>query len=279
MLSGADFEASEFQARRARIFDGIGNRAVAVVQGAALPEGFGVFRQANDFYYLTGLEVPHAYLLLDGRTRRATAFLPHRDVGRDNNQGKTLPAEDGEKVKRVSGVEAVLGVEALAVQLAAMQIRVPAPALYVPWSPLQGVMGSRDEVLRAAAEVAPDPWDGRPTRAAQFLALLKARMPSFEIRDLTPLLEEMRLVKSAREIDLIRKASRIAAEGIMEAVRDTKEGKYEYELDGAARRVFLANGARHEGYPSITAGGVENFTEFMPAKPDDIEKLMRERAQ
>lgn len=259
LLCAADFEASEFQARRAQVFDRIGNRAVAVVQGAALPEGFGVFRQANDFYYLTGLEVPHSYLLLDGRTRKTTAYLPHRDAARDSNQGKTLAPEDADEVKRISGVDAVFGVEALAAQLASMQIKLPAPALYVPGSPLQGVMGSRDELLRAGAQVASDPWDGRPTRSAQFLSLLKTRLPSFEYRDLSPILDELRLVKSEREIELIRKASKIAALGIMEAMRSTKEGVFEYELDAAARYVFLSKGARYEGYPSITAGGTNAY--------------------
>ncbi|QOY85615.1 aminopeptidase P N-terminal domain-containing protein [Paludibaculum fermentans] len=259
LLCAADFGPPDFLARRAQVFDQIGHRAVAVVQAAALPEGFGVFRQANDFYYLTGLEVPHAYLLLDGRTRRATAFLPHRNVARDNNQGKVLAPEDAEEVKQVSGVDAVLGVEALAPQLASMQIRLPAPVLYVPSSPLQGVMGSRDELLKAAAEVASDPWDGRPTRSAQFLSLLRTRFPSLEIRDLSPVLDELRLVKSTREIELIRQASKIAALGLIEAMRHTKEGVFEYELDAAARQVFLANGAKYEGYPSITAGGTNAY--------------------
>lgn len=259
LLCAADFEAAEFQARRARVFERIGKQAVAVVQGAALPEGFGVFRQANDFYYLSGLEVPHSYLLLDGRTRRTTVYLPHRDAARDSNQGKTLAAEDADEVKRMSGADAVFGVEALAAHLASMQIRLPAPALYAPASPLQGVMGSRDEVLRAGAEVASDPWDGRPTRAAQFLSLLKSRLPSFEYRDLSPILDELRLVKSGREIELIRQASKIAALGIMEAMRSTKEGAFEYELDAAARHVFQASGARYEGYPSITAGGTNAY--------------------
>ncbi|MGJ5813982.1 aminopeptidase P N-terminal domain-containing protein [Paludibaculum fermentans] len=259
LLGAADFGPSDFQARRAQVFERIGNRAVAVVQSAALPEGFGVFRQANDFYYLTGLEVPHSYLLLDGRTRRATAFLPHRNVARDNNQGKTLAPEDADEVKKVSGVDGVFGVEALAAQLASMQIRLPAPMVYVPASPLQGVMGSRDELLKASAEVASDPWDGRPSRSAQFLSLLKTRFPSFEYRDLSPILDELRLVKSAREIELIRQASKIAALGLMDAMRITSEGVFEYELDAAARRVFLANGAKYEGYPSITAGGTNAF--------------------
>ena len=259
LLGAADFPAEEFQARRGKVLDQIGNRAVAVVQGAALPEGFGVFRQANDFYYLTGLETPHSYLLMDGRTRRATLFLPHRDDARDANQGKTLSPEDAGEVKRLTGVDAVFGVEALASQLAVMQIRLPAPALFVPSAPLQGVMGSRDELLRWSAELASDPWDGRLSRSAQFVSLLRTRFPSFEIRDLSPILDGLRLVKSPREISLIREASRIAALGIMAAMQQTKEGKYEYELDAEARHVFLSHGAKYEAYPSITGGGTNAY--------------------
>jgi Xaa-Pro aminopeptidase len=259
LASGADFPPEEFAARRAKVFEQIGNRAVAVVQGAALPEGFGVFRQANDFYYLTGLETPHAYLLLDGRSRRATLFVPHRDEARDRNQGKTLSAEDAAEIRQLSGVDAVFGVEMLSVQLAGMQIRLPAPTVYVPSAPLQGVMGSRDEILRAHAEVAADPWDGRLSRSAQFVWLLRTRFPSLELRDLSPVLDELRLVKSPREISLIREASRIAGLGILEAIRSTKEGAFEYELDAAARGVFLKKGARYEGYPSITAGGTNAY--------------------
>ena len=60
-----DFTPEEFEARRAQIFDAIGEEAFALVQGAASTRGFIVFRQSNQFYYLTGVEVPHAYLLLE----------------------------------------------------------------------------------------------------------------------------------------------------------------------------------------------------------------------
>lgn len=259
LAAAADFPPDEFTARRARIFEGIGNRAIALVQGAALPEGFGVFRQANDFYYLTGLESPHSYLLLDGRNRRSTIFLPHRDEARDRNQGKTLSAEDAAEIRQLTGADAVFGVEMLSVQLAGMQIQLPAPAVFVPSAPLQGVMGSRDEILRSYAEVAADPWDGRLSRSAQFISLLRSRFPSLELRDLSPLLDELRLVKSPRELSLIREASRIAGLGILAAIQRTKEGAFEYELDAAARHVFLSNGARFEGYPSITAGGTNAY--------------------
>ena len=45
-------------------------------------------------------------------------------------------------------------------------------------------------------------------------------------------------IKSAAEIALIRQATRLAGLGIMEAMRSTSPGVYEYQLDAAAKYVF-----------------------------------------
>src|SRR5579875_1853175 len=95
-------DRADYAARRARVFDAIGPRAFAVLQGAPAPRGFPRFRQSNEFYYLSGIEVPHAYLLLNGRTRATTLYLPHRDDRHAANEGETLCAEDGEAACRRS---------------------------------------------------------------------------------------------------------------------------------------------------------------------------------
>ncbi len=89
--------------------------------------------------------------------------------------------------------------------------------------------------------------------------LLRTRFWRSEIRDLTPVLDEMRSVKSAREIELLRRAAEIAGMGILQAIRSTRPGVYEYQLDAAARYIFMVNGARLEGYRSIVAAGNENI--------------------
>ena len=98
-----DFTVEEFAARRAKIYAAIGAQGIAVVQGASGVPGFSVFRQSNDFYYLSGVESAHAYLLLNGRTRTATLYLPHRDEGRERSEGKILSAEDTTLVMRLTG--------------------------------------------------------------------------------------------------------------------------------------------------------------------------------
>jgi Xaa-Pro aminopeptidase len=65
-----DFPPEEFQARWAKVFDKIGDHAVAILEGVPQTNGFIMPRQSNDFYYLCGIETPHAYLLLDGRDKK-----------------------------------------------------------------------------------------------------------------------------------------------------------------------------------------------------------------
>src|SRR5262245_56936582 len=97
-----DFPAQEFKARHAQVFQKIGDTAVAVIQGVHQTEGFTLPRQHNTFYYLSGIETPGAYLLLDGRTRRVTLYLPPRNQRLESAEGRVLSADDVELVKRIS---------------------------------------------------------------------------------------------------------------------------------------------------------------------------------
>ena len=159
-----DFPVDEFVQRRARVLDAIGSDAIAIVQGAAGVDGFKVFRQSNEFYYLTGLESPHAYVVLDGRTRRTTIYLSRRNEAMERSTGAVWSAEDATEVQRLTGVDAVAPVDLLSRQTFGAMLRPPRTVLYVPFSPAEGEAQSRDELLVHQAGVAGDPWDGRPSR-------------------------------------------------------------------------------------------------------------------
>ncbi|MFI5005990.1 MAG: aminopeptidase P N-terminal domain-containing protein [Solirubrobacterales bacterium] len=254
-LFTADFPPEEFAARRGAIYDAIKKDGVAVVQGAASPPGYTRFRQSNDFYYLTGIESPHAYLLLEGDTRRATLFLPHRNEGRERSEGKLLSAEDADLVKKLSGIDAVQPIELLLEDLARRGRSGGARAVYTPFLPAEGSSMSRDLGLREVADLGNDPLDGQAPREGRFVRLLQERFPWLEVKNLTPALDATRLIKSPREIALIKRATRLACLALQEGMRSTTPGLYEHELDGLARFFFYRNGAQGEAYYSLIASG------------------------
>ncbi len=250
-----DFPPEEFRARREKVYDALGGRALAVVQGAPSPVGYVRFRQSNEFYYLSGVESPHSYLLLDSGRRAASLYLPHRNERREASEGKLLSAEDAELVKELTGIDAVHGVELLSDHLARFAWGSEVPPLYTPFKPAEGLATSRDLATRVASDIANDPWDGRPTREAHFLARIRERFPQFPLEDLSPILDQMRLVKSAREIELIKKATRLSAVAILEAMRSTEPGIREADLDALAKLIFHRGGAQGDAYYSLIAAG------------------------
>jgi Xaa-Pro aminopeptidase len=254
-----DFPPEEFHARWAQVFEKIGDQAILVMQGVPTTPGFIFPRQTNEFYYLCGLETPHSYLLLDGRTRKTTLYLPSRNRQLESAEGKVWSADDADDVKRLTGADAVRSNAEMKDDWLG---KIPGGApkvIYTLLTPAEGNSQPRGELRSANNAIANDPWDGRVSREQNFSNLLHTRYPGAEIRDITPILDEMRSIKSPREIALIRRASEIAGQGMLAAIHSTKPGVYEYELDAAARYVYLVNGARLEGYRSIIGAGTQNI--------------------
>jgi len=83
------FPAEEFRARRARLMERIGDGA-ALLAGAAEYPAYVRFRQNNHVFYLTGVEVPRAIVLVDGRTKTTTLFLLPQNERSERSEGPVL---------------------------------------------------------------------------------------------------------------------------------------------------------------------------------------------
>ena len=152
-----DFPPEEFRARWGRIFEGIGPEAAALVQGGPMVRGFQLPRQTNEFYYLCGVETPHSYLYLDGRTRKTTLFLPPRNARLERSEGRVLSADDAALLKGRVGVDEVLSTDALRGEgLQALPGGLPS-VLFTPFSPGEGFTEQRHEIQQANAAIATRP--------------------------------------------------------------------------------------------------------------------------
>jgi Xaa-Pro aminopeptidase len=242
------FPPEEFAARRARVMQQIGD-AVAIVQGAPEMSAEVAFRQNNQFFYLTGVEVPRAILVIDGQTKRSTLYLgPPR---RERYNGPELGP--GPDAARITGIDAVVERDTFASLVTEL-----GQGKRVVYTPLRAEVrggGSAGEAAGHARATAADPWDGRPSRETAFTQKLQAAGPGIEIKDLDPILDGLRFIKSPREIALMREATRITGLGIMEAMREAAPGKFEYELTAAAEWVFRRHNSQGPGYFPLSATG------------------------
>jgi len=207
------------------------------------------FRQHNDFFYLCGVEVANAYLLMDGRTRKSTLYLPSFDEHVADQEGVELNSDDTEMAMELTGVDYTKPISALTDDLKS------ASSIYACHQGAEGRQVCQDSLVAMHRRHQHDVWRTESTPECQFIDLIKQRCGPLDVRDLSPLLCRMRRTKSEREIEVMRKAGEITALATAEAMRSTKAGLLESHLAAVADYVFLANGAAGGGYRPIAASG------------------------
>ena len=252
------FPKEEFAARRLKIAEAIGTDGVALLQAAPTVHSSAIFRQSNEFFYVTGVGVPQALVLIDGGTKKTTLYLPKQDASRAAVEGALLGSDDPAAAVAMTGADEVKAPEALQADLLARH-KEGRRSIFVPFQPAEGAAESRDGATRRNNDAAADPWDGRIPREAQLRVLLTTRAGNYVTRNLSPILDEMRAIKSPAEIAVIDRATRIGGEAIMEAMRSTAPGVGEDELDALARFIYVRHGAQGEAYRAIVASGENAF--------------------
>jgi Xaa-Pro aminopeptidase len=253
----------EYKRRRSEIFEHISGNDVALLQGLPQPNGHNLFVQSNNFYYLCGISSPQAYLLLDGKKRTTTLFLMHQSKNYMDNIGDILtPDSDPEAL----GVDEIKGLEMLAEYLA------PVSRIWTPLKEDEGLGVSWDTIRQAQSYAYSDPWDGRPTRSSHFITLLQTRYPDKTILNLNPVLEDLRYIKSPFEQELLRKAGKICAQSVVEAISCIRPGIKEYHLEAVMRYTFLAAGAHDAGYRAIIATGSNAWFGHYSANTSTLKK-------
>jgi len=223
------FTKDEFQRRRTELVRRLGPNLI-VMMGAPAPEAYRRFRQHNDFYYLTGVEAEGAYLIIDGKDGKTYLFA-NQGAAPDAGVNELLPVRSYvETLKKLApGHEKVFVTRARQEQNAQAQ-----------------------DGFRSANR--PFPGDSRPTREQAFEAGLKEALPDAIIEDMRRELADMRLIKSAQEIEVMREAARVSSLGCAAAIKGCKPGKYEYELEAECEYAFMKNRAV-SAWTSIVASG------------------------
>lgn len=192
------------------------------------------YRADSYFHYLTGFPEPEAVLVLvAGQHPQSILFCRDKDVEKEIWDGFRHGPEGAREVFSLDAAHSIREFDVRLVELLADQ-----PVL---WYSL-----GHDNA-----------WDTRITAALNAVrtqARAGKRAPSL-IQDVRATLDDMRLVKDAHEIALMRRAAAIASAAHRRAMRFAAPGRHEYEVEAEFLHEFRRQGSQAPAYPPIVAGG------------------------
>jgi Xaa-Pro aminopeptidase len=246
------YPPEEFTARRKALASALGQGTV-VLFGKTMPAVSVRFRQDNDFYYFTGNEDLNAVFVMDAATVASWLFLPEQSKGEIRSDGKNW-LTSGEASTR--GFEEILPLTELNEFLARRRTwSTDAPVLWTRLSEPGEVDGGRRDSSIDLARRYNNPLGAQESEDGWRAATLRARYPAFELKDVAPAIDQLRVIKTPREIEILKRNGRISAEAIRKAIEITRPGRYEYELEAEATYHLLKNGVQGNGYPAIVGTG------------------------
>ncbi len=258
--SNVAFPREVYAARRARLVETL--RAPVIVPGEYMIRHEGVKKQDPNFFYLTGVESPYAILVAapDGRGGvREVLFLP----GPREFAGAQYPYEDprlaaaawNRMIRRLSPgpeAEAATGI--------------------AETNALDDFAGLLPELVAGADTVyfledhdalyAPPGLRAPRSLRQQLEASVADLLPGRTLADAGPAVERMRVIKDRWEIDALRRAANISADGLIEAMRRIRPGINDLEVAGIMEWTWKREGSPRASFTPIVASGPDAVSLF-----------------
>lgn len=256
-LRGGEFQ-EDLKARRTRVMEKLLPDSMLILWSAPVRNySHDVeyeYRQDSNLYYLTGIDQEETIVvLLPGNARRKEfLFVKEKNPVREHWQGHILSKQEA---TAQSGIETVLLSQEFE------------PFVHGVLSRSGFGSASRSECeayFKALAEgrariallLEPHPGlKGPLTPQLEFANRVRERYFGFSIVDATPVLHELRQIKTSHERKILEKSLEITCEAHMVGMQAARPGAYEYEVEAAIEHVYKTKGALGWGYPSIVGSG------------------------
>jgi Xaa-Pro aminopeptidase len=246
------YPPTEFAARRDKLAAAVQKGLIVMFGATEVTPGLR-FRQDNDFFYLTGNESLNGVLVIDAATKASHLFLPKLTAVQIRYEGGNwLDEADAAKAHAFTSIQplSVLG------EFLGRRRGVSGTERF--WTRLS----ERDEVNSGRVDAAIEagrrsvnPFATRPSEDAVRIAQLRLQFPYYVFHDVTPLIDTLRVIKTPREIEILRYSGRVSAEAMKRAIQATAAGKHEYELEAEATYWHVKHGMQAAAYPAIVGSG------------------------
>ncbi len=242
-----DFRPQEYDYRRGRTMDGLrasGGGLLLTPSSDGSTHG-GTFRQLEDFWYLTGLEVPQSMLVLDSDRGRSLLFMPPRDPRFDNpgrpNDFPGRPLLDDYQLRSNAGIDEYRDVAEL--------------DAYLRGRLAEGAVLRVNAGTAVPVPVPEVPLIGAVEAQAALIHRLRSDYPEADIVNAFEVVARMRMVKTPAEIQRMRAAADATMAGIRAAADRIRPGMDERSLQGEFERSCRSFGAQSIPFTPIIKSG------------------------
>ena len=194
------------------------------------------FEQHRDIFYLTGIDQEETILLLSPQDKeiknREILFVKETDKNIQIWEGPKLSKEEA---RSISGIEKILWLNEFE------------PTLKEITSQNNGIYLNKNEHYRNNSET--------QTREDRFISKFKKEYPTHSVYRSNPILQHIRSIKDALEINQIKKACDITEMGFRRILKFIKPGIWEYEIEAELLHEFISNRSKGFAYSPIIASG------------------------
>ena len=251
-MSNVTSPLQSFKQRREQLFAWMHTQGggIAILPTASLRQrnrdNHFTFRHDSDFFYLSGLKESEAWLVLvAGEVNQSILFCEEKNPEVELWNGKRWGPQAAAEYFSFDQAYDVAEIDQRMPELLQGHAQ-----LLTPLSNF-----SNQQLLNKIHD-----WVGLAQRKAR-----GARATPVKWLDLCEPLSEMRLIKDASELDIMRKAASISARAHIHAMQAAQAGMHEYELEAELLYTFRKHGAQGVAYDSIVAAGANSCVLHHPA--------------
>ncbi len=194
------------------------------------------FAQHRDIFYLSGVDQEESILVLFPKAVEAK----HREILFVRETNAHIAVWEGAKLTKdqatkLTGIETVYWLSDF--ERVFQELATQCDTFYF----------NTNEHYRQAVET--------QTREDRFIARCKANYPAHKVAKSNPILQQLRAVKAAAEIDQIQTACDITEKGFRRLLHFVQPGVWEYEIEAELSHEFLRHRSKGFAYTPIIASG------------------------
>ena len=211
------------------------------------------FKQERNLFYLTGIEVPNSFVLIDPKKKQVRLYTDWKG------------ARELEEVRKLDYVSGPYPAEKFLHDVLLRSGDYTALyALYVPFLEAGNLYGKTGALTGVFPPGLAEPL----SEQTQFARLLAETFPSHRIKSLVPALFEMQVIKQDEEIRLLRRANEIAARGVVEGIKAIRPGLYDHDINAVMEFVFTRQGSVSPTFALNVMSGPNSFLDLLPLWSD-----------